>query len=143
MKAKKRGRETTPREKTVESAPPNPKGLLAGISVALAAATLLIYVQTFHYGFVAYDDDQYVYANPMVKAGLSASGVFWALTTFFYANWHPLTWISYMLDAQLFGIDAGWFHAVNVALHLGATVLLFLVLARITGRPLRCALVAG
>jgi hypothetical protein len=119
------------------------KPLLVGICVALALGVLLVYAQTFKFGFVAYDDDQYVYENPMVKAGLSLAGIGWAMTTFFYANWHPLTWISYMLDAQLFGLNAGGFHAVNVILHLGATVLLFLALARMTKQPLRCALVAG
>ena len=143
MKAKKRARQTAPPERPAAPVREISKPLLVGMCVLLALAALLVYVQTFHYGFIAYDDDQYVYENAMVKAGLSASGIGWALTTFFYSNWHPLTWISYMLDAQLFGIDAGWFHAVNVMLHLGATVLLFLALVRMTQRPLRCALVAG
>src|SRR5437763_871941 len=99
MKAKKRAREAALREKAAAPAPGNQRALVAGICLALACAVLVVYAQTFHYGFVAYDDDQYVYENPMVKAGLSASGIAWALTTFFYANWHPLTWISYMLDS--------------------------------------------
>src|SRR5579863_10551252 len=111
-----------------ENAPPvstDRKRLLAMICIALALATLVVYAQTFRYGFVLYDDDQYVFENPMVKAGLSASGVGWALTTFYYANWHPLTWISYMLDAQLFGIDATAFHVMNVLHHAASVVLLF------------------
>jgi tetratricopeptide (TPR) repeat protein len=143
MKARKKGQKTSPRETVTIPARGHSKLLVPGICMALAIAVLLVYVQTFHYGFVAYDDDHYVYQNPTVKAGLSQAGIAWAFTTFFYANWHPLTWVSYMLDRSLFGMDAGWFHAVNVALHIGASILLFLALHRMTRRPLRCALVAG
>ena len=120
MKERKRAREAAPRERIVTPVPRTSMQLQAGICLALAAAVLLVYAQTFHYGFVAYDDDQYVYENPWVKAGLSAAGIGWALTTFFYSNWHPLTWISYMLDAGLFGLNAGWFHAVNIYVPLGS-----------------------
>jgi protein O-mannosyl-transferase len=130
-------------EKADPSVPVDCRRLLATVCIVLALATVFVYSQTFHYGFVAYDDDQYVYENPMVKAGLTASGVAWAFRTFFYANWHPLTWISYLVDSQLFGIDPGPFHLVNVLLHTASTVLLFLALFRMTHRPWRCAVVAG
>lgn len=113
------------------------------ICLLLALATLAIYAQTASHGYVAYDDDQYVYENPRVKAGLTASNVAWACTTFFYANWHPLTWISYMLDFSLFGSNPGEQHLVNVALHLASALLLFLALARMTRQPWRCAVVAA
>jgi Flp pilus assembly protein TadD len=109
----------------------------------LALATLAIYAQTAAHGYVAYDDDQYVYQNPWVKAGLTASNIAWAFTTFFYANWHPLTWISYMLDFSLFGGNPGLQHLVNVAFHLASAFLLFFALARMTRQPWRCALVAA
>jgi tetratricopeptide (TPR) repeat protein len=109
----------------------------------LALATLAIYAQTAAHGYVAYDDDQYVYQNPWVKAGLTASNIAWAFTTFFYANWHPLTWISYMLDFSLFGGNPGLQHLVNVAFHLASALLLFLALDRMTHQPWRCALVAA
>ena len=109
----------------------------------LALAVLTIYAQTANYGYVAYDDDQYVYQNPWVKAGLTASNIGWAFTTFFYANWHPLTWISYMLDFNMFGSNPGAQHLVNVALHLASTLLLFLALVRMTRQPWRCAVVAA
>ncbi|MGD0481537.1 MAG: tetratricopeptide repeat protein [Terracidiphilus sp.] len=109
----------------------------------LTLATLAIYAQTATHGYVAYDDDQYVYQNHWVKAGLTAANVAWAFTTFFYANWHPLTWISYMLDFSLFGENPGAQHLVNVALHLASALLLFLALARMTRQPWRCALVAA
>jgi Tfp pilus assembly protein PilF len=113
------------------------------ICLLLALATLAIYAQTAHHGYLAYDDDQYVYENPRVMAGLTASNVAWAFTTFFYSNWHPLTWISYMLDFTLFGLNPGAQHLVNVALHFASALLLFLALARMTRQPWRCAVVAA
>ncbi len=113
------------------------------ICLLLALATLAIYAQTANHGYVAYDDDQYVYKNPWVQAGLTAHNVGWAFTTFFYSNWHPLTWISYMLDFSLFGMNPGAQHLVNVALHLASTLLLFFALARMTRQPWRCAVVAA
>ena len=113
------------------------------ICVLLALAILAIYAQTATYGYVAYDDDQYVYKNPWVQAGLTAYNIGWAFTTFFYSNWHPLTWISYMLDFSLFGSNPGAQHLVNVALHLASTLLLFFALTRMTRQPWRCAVVAA
>jgi tetratricopeptide (TPR) repeat protein len=113
------------------------------ICLLLALATIAIYAQTAGHGYLAYDDDQYVYENHWVKAGLTASSIAWAFTTFFYANWHPLTWISYMLDFSLFGENPGAQHLVNVAFHVASAILLFLVLARMTRRPWRAALVAA
>jgi tetratricopeptide (TPR) repeat protein len=130
------------RPKTV-SDPTISKRLSVIICLLLALATLAIYAQTATHGYVAYDDDQYVYENHWVKAGLSAANVAWAFTTFFYANWHPLTWLSYMLDFSLWGPNAGAQHLTNVAFHLASTLLLFLVLARMTKRPWRAALVAA
>jgi tetratricopeptide (TPR) repeat protein len=106
-------------------------------------ATAVVYWQTSHHAFIAYDDDQYVYENPRVKAGLTTSGFAWASTTFFYANWHPLTWLSLMLDYQLFGRNAGAFHLENLAWHMAGTVLLFLALARMTRYIWRSAVVAA
>jgi protein O-mannosyl-transferase len=119
------------------------KPLAMILCVALALATLAVYWQTSGQGFIAYDDDQYVYQNSIVKAGITASGVAWAFTTFFYANWHPLTWLSHMLDCQLFGLDAGAHHLVNLAFHLASTLLLFSALVRMTRQPWRSSLVAG
>ena len=117
--------------------------MLVLICLALVIATLAIYSRTFGYGFVAYDDDKYVYENPVLRAGLTGANLAWALKTFYFANWSPLTWISYMADVQLFGLNAGEMHAVNVLLHAGAMLLLFLALVRMTRQPWRCALVAG
>ncbi len=126
----------------------NPRGassriISVVICLLLAFVTLAIYAQTANHGYVAYDDDQYVYKNPWVQTGITASNVGWAFTTFFYSNWHPLTWISYMLDFSLFGSSPGAQHLVNVALHLASALLLFLALVRMTHQPWRCAVVAA
>ena len=119
------------------------KNLSIVICLLLALATVAIYAQTATHGYIAYDDDQYIYENSLVKAGLTASNIAWASTTFFYANWHPLTWISYMLDFSLWGENPGAQHLENVAFHLACAVLLFLLLARMTRRPWRAAMVAA
>ena len=124
-------------------ASPGSRILIVTVCGALAVAGLLVYAQTFHFGFVLFDDNGYVYENPMVKAGLSSAGIRWALTTFANGNWHPFTWISYLLDAQLFGINAGAFHAVNLIFHLASAMLLFVALARMTRQPFRCGLVSA
>lgn len=112
------------------------------LCIALALTTLLVYFRTTHYDFVMYDDDTFVYNNPVVKAGLTLRGLSWAFGLHF-ANWHPLTWFSYLLDAQLFGMNAGGFHLVNMLLHSSSAVLLFLALFWMTGRPWRCLVVAA
>src|SRR5277367_4497160 len=83
------------------------KTLAAAMCVSLSVVTLFVYFQTFAYDFVNYDDNGYVYQNPYLKAGLSAKGLSWAFTTFYMANWHPLTWVTYLLDYKLFGLNAG------------------------------------
>jgi tetratricopeptide (TPR) repeat protein len=111
--------------------------------LALAVVTLAVYAQTASHGFISYDDDQYVYENLTVRAGLTPANAAWAFTTFFYANWHPVTWLSHMLDCQLFGLQAGSHHLVNVAFHLGSAILLLLVLRRTTRRLWPSAIVAA
>jgi tetratricopeptide (TPR) repeat protein len=95
-------------------------------------------------GFVNFDDNEYVYDNEKVQAGLTAEGVGWAFTTFHSANWHPLTWISLQLDAQLYGVERPWgFHLTNLTLHVANTLLLFWVLKRMTAATMPSALVAA
>jgi tetratricopeptide (TPR) repeat protein len=94
-------------------------------------------------GFTNYDDPAYVTANPQVQAGLSASGVWWALNAVVSANWHPLTLLSHMLDCELFGLDPRGHHWTSLVLHLLAVVLLFEVLRRMTGRALPSAAAAA
>jgi hypothetical protein len=105
--------------------------------VFLVIATLAVYWPARHYAFVAYDDNDYVYQNSTVLKGLTWEGVKWSLADRQANNWHPLTWLSHMLDCQLFGLHAGGPHIVNVAFHGANAVLLFLLLQLLTrGRDL-------
>jgi len=109
----------------------------------LASAVLLAYAGVGAHGFVNFDDPEYVYENRPVVSGLTAESVRWAFTAVHSANWHPLTWLSHMLDAHLFGLDAGWHHRTNVALHALATVCLFAALRAMRLSPWRSAFVAA
>jgi tetratricopeptide (TPR) repeat protein len=97
----------------------------------LALVTLVVYLPTLYHGFVEYDDQQYVTDNPRVQAGLTWTGLIWAFG-FHAGNWHPLTWLSHMMDCQVFGAWAGGHHLTNVLLHVASTLLLFSVLNRMT-----------
>jgi Flp pilus assembly protein TadD len=120
-----------------------PKTVPPLIALGLVLLVLAVYGQTGSHAFITLDDGQYVYGNSHVRGGLSTEAVRWAFTTFHAANWHPLTWLSHMTDVELFGLDAGWHHRMNVLLHLLNTVLLFLVLWRMTGGLWRGAFVAA
>ncbi len=121
-----------------------PSGLQSAfICLALGLAILAVYGQTSGHGFINYDDDVYVYDNPAVKAGLTPRGALWAFTTFTGAHWHPLTWLSHMLDCQCFGLHAGAHHLVSVSWHWAGACLLFLAFARMTRQPWRSAWLAG
>ncbi|PYJ11908.1 MAG: hypothetical protein DMF06_01220 [Verrucomicrobia bacterium] len=113
------------------------------LALALVASTLAVYSQVLSHQFINYDDDNYIWNNPMVSGGLSAEGIRWAFTTFHSASWHPLAWISHMLDCQLFGLNAGGHLFVNALIHSANTFLLFLFLKRVTGTTWRSAIVAA
>ena len=113
------------------------------ISLVLAGITLLIYWPVIHCGFVNYDDPDYVTANPRVQSGLSLANVAWAFTTGQASNWHPLTWLSLMLDGDFFGERPAGYHFTNLLLHAANAVLLFWLLRRLTGARVRSALVAA
>jgi tetratricopeptide (TPR) repeat protein len=113
------------------------------ISVALAVVTLAVYGQVIHHQFISLDDDLYISNNPLVTKGLSLEGVKWAFTTFHAANYHPLTWLSHMLDSQLFGLAAGRHLLINVLLHVFNTLLLYLIFRRMTGADWSSAIIAA
>jgi protein O-mannosyl-transferase len=115
----------------------------AWISLLLVAATLGVYYPVGRFPFISLDDPGYVTSNPRVQAGLSLDGLKWAFCTGREANWHPLTWVSHMLDAQLYGPQAAGPHIVNLLLHLATTLLLFRLLRQLTGALWRSALVAA
>lgn len=113
------------------------------VLIALAVLTAAVYGQVLNHDFIQYDDTGYVTENPIVRGGLSWKGFLWAFTTVSMANWHPLTWLSHMLDVELFGLKPGLHHLVSVLFHVLNTTLLFLVLRQMTGALWRSALVAS
>ena len=104
------------------------------ISACLLVATLAAYWPVHRAEFISFDDPVYVTNNPEVFHGLTAAGLVWAFKATRGSNWHPLTWLSHMVDCQLFGENAGGHHVVSVGFHAANAVLLFILLWRLTGR---------
>ena len=118
--------------------------LIAFLAALLALGTAAVYALAMRNGFVNLDDPDYVTRNPRVLAGLTWADIRWALgSSYPSSNWHPLTWISHMLDVQLYGRNPAGHHFTSVLLHILGVVLLFLLIERATGRPLRSAAVAA
>ena len=113
------------------------------ICLLLAVSTLVVYWPITRHEFVNYDDTDYVTANPHVQAGLSASGFAWAWHSEVARNWHPVTMLSHMLDCQLYGLKPAGHHLTNLLFHITNTLLLFLLLQKLTGAPGRSGLVAA
>lgn len=113
------------------------------LCVALALVTAAVYWPVRGQQFINLDDDLYVTENPHVLNGLTWESVHWAFTTTHATHWLPLTWLSHMLDCQLFGVNAGAHKLVNVAFHIASTLLLFLVLQRATSAVWPSAFVAA
>jgi tetratricopeptide (TPR) repeat protein len=133
-------------ERSIRAARPGrPAGIRLDLAIAigLTAATLAVYAGVRGHAFVNLDDPEYVTANPHVRAGLTWAGVGWAFTHVHSATWHPLTSLSHMLDIQLFGLRPGAHLMENVALHVLNSVLLFVVLRRMTQRRWPSAVVAA
>jgi len=117
------------------------RGLL--VSLGLAAACVFIYAPVRNHEFLSWDDTGYVRDNIRVAAGLTSNGVRWAFNAGYMANWHPLTWLSHMLDVELFGVKAGPMLCVNVLFHVLNAVLLFGLLYKMTDSLGRSAFVAA
>lgn len=113
------------------------------LTTVLAILVLAIYGQAIRFEFINLDDNGYVYENTAVRAGLSWEAVQWAFYAFHSANWHPLTWLSHMLDVKMFGLNAGGHHAVNVVFHLLNAALVFAVFRKMTGCLWRSFIVAA
>jgi Flp pilus assembly protein TadD len=115
------------------------------VILALAAVTLAAHWRVFQCDFVNYDDNDYVTANPLVQRGLTQEGLAWAWGQLHgeATYWHPITWMSHMLDCQLFGLKPAGHHGMNLLFHVVNVILLFLVLERMTGARWRSALVAA
>ncbi len=113
------------------------------IYLFLIIATLAVFWQVNNGGFIFFDDPQYVTENNHVQNGVTLEGVRWAITTGYFGNWHPLTWLSHMLDIQLFGLEPRWHHLTNLLFHIANTLLLFFVLYRMTKAHWESAFVAA
>jgi tetratricopeptide (TPR) repeat protein len=113
------------------------------VSLLLVLATVAVYARVTTFAFINYDDSGYVRDNSQVLAGLTPEGVIWAFTTASQANWHPLTWLSLQLDAEIGGSSPRVYHTTNIVLHAAAVLLLFLLFERMTGSLWRSALVAA
>lgn len=113
------------------------------LCVLLAASTAWVYSDTLRFDFVSYDDPGYVVSNPYVAQGISRAGVRYALLSTDMASWQPLTWLSYMVDYELYGLRAGGYHATNLLFHVLNTLLLFLVLRGMTRAEWPSALAAA
>lgn len=117
------------------------KVILTGL--VLAAITLALYWPVQQFAFVAYDDTAYVTENRIVQEGLTTDGLRWAFSAFEVANWHPLAWLSHMLDAELYGLNAGGHHWTSACIHATATLVLFAALQLMTGAIWASALAAA
>src|SRR5438876_1938526 len=120
-----------------------PRATILGVSIFLMAITWLVFGETLRHLPINFDDPGYVFKNPQITTGLTSTGILWAFTHSCMQNWHPLTWISHMLDCQFFGLNAGGHHFTNVLLHTIAVVLLFLLLQKMTGALWRSAFAAA
>src|SRR3989449_3206827 len=114
-----------------------------GIALFLLLVTTAVYLPVLGHDFISFDDRDYVLENPHVRSGLSFANVGLAFLGFHSGNWHPLTWLSHMLDCQLYGLKAWGHHLTSVLLHVTNTLLLFLVLKRFTGVIWQSACVAA
>jgi tetratricopeptide (TPR) repeat protein len=132
-----------PAGKTVALTPATHKPWqIAAVCIVLVAATVFSFQGVRNNEFLIYDDYDYVVQNRQVQQGVTAQSVEWAFTTFHSANWHPLTWISHMVDWKLYGSNPYGHHMTNVCWHAANSVLLFLLLLYMTGFLGRSAIVA-
>jgi hypothetical protein len=114
------------------------------IAAFLVVSILVVYYQVSGFDFIYYDDPKYVRDNPVVGSGINFDSLKWAFSSMGYAsNWHPLTWISHMIDAEIFGMNPGGHHLTNVAIHILNSLLLFLVFFRMTGERWKSAAVSA
>src|SRR5208337_913244 len=110
----------------------------------LTAAAIIAFWQVSQCDFINYDDTSYVTENIHIRDGITTQAIRWAFTTGHAANWHPpLTWMSHMLDVQLFGLKPRWHHLTNLLFHIVNTLLIFFIFHRMTKAPWKSALVAA
>jgi tetratricopeptide (TPR) repeat protein len=113
------------------------------IIIFLIAVTLSVYWQVKDHQFINFDDDYYVTSNSHILTGLNIENIKWAFFSTYASNWHPITWISHMIDIKYFGMNPGMHHLVNVTFHILNTILLFIILNKMTGAMWRSAFVSA
>jgi protein O-mannosyl-transferase len=113
------------------------------ICLFIVITTLTVYWQVRNHSFINYDDGMYVTGNQYVQEGLNLKSISWAFSNTFAANWHPITWLSHMLDVQIHGMNAGSHHLTSLFFHIANTLLLFLVFRKMTGKIWQSSLVAA
>jgi tetratricopeptide (TPR) repeat protein len=121
----------------------HPQRLVRIVYLLLILTTLVVFHQLPSHDFVNLDDDLFVYENPQVQAGFTTESVLWAFTTFHPDYWRPLSWLSHMLDCQLFGLRPGLHHLINLLFHLANSALLLFILRKMTGSLWRSSFVAA
>ncbi len=137
---------TTARPQGAKASPtPEPRSATAArvVLLVLAVVTIWLYWPVREFQFTNYDDPDYVSANPFIQEGITARGIAWAFTSAHSYNWHPATWLSHMLDIELFGMNPGAHHLVSVALHLANTLLLCWIFWKLTRGLWQSAFVAA
>ena len=148
MSRRKRARGTRQQASKIDRAPPPGKprhraALVAAICAILVVVSFVAFWSVISNAFVTYDDDVYVTGNARVQQGITLDNAKWAFTTTYFGFYYPVTWLSHMLDCQLYGLDAGKHHLTSLGIHALNAVLLFILLLRMTGALWRSALVAG
>ena len=113
------------------------------ICLALAVSILITYEPIRYNSFVGYDDDKYITENPNVSGGITRDSAIWAFTQSHAANWHPITWLSHMLDCQIYGLNPLGHHITNLLIHIANSLLLFLLLSKMTRTVWRSGFVAA
>lgn len=113
------------------------------VSLFILISILAVYGQLHDYQFITLDDPTYVKENSHIREGLTLNGMYWSLTSVYSSNWHPLTWLSHMIDIELYGMDAGRHHMSNIIFHIINSLLLLLTLIRFTGNLWRSSVVAA
>ena len=121
----------------------NPKTKIFVVYCLLATAAIAVFGQLNHFDFINLDDTIYVTENSHVQSGITGDGIRWAFSTTYADFWHPLTWLSLMLDYQFYGLHAGRFHLTNLILHILSTFLLFWLFNRMTGAVWKSAFIAA
>lgn len=144
-KKKARNLEDTPGTNVSGTDAPDKDAINAtdAIVLCLILAVVLVYVQMWRHDFINLDDPLYVLNNARVRGGLSIDNIQWAFTTTYGGNWHPLTWLSHMLDVNVHGLSPGGHHLTSILLHATNSVLLFLLLQGMTGMRWQSAFMAG